>query len=173
MSSRCGWWSEDAGTGGSASSPEDSPQPSLCEPVPFWTGGPCGHPPLPHPGTEGGTGVSPLPPPSPHSWAGPDTPARRPGTVFAELHAGDRRGAGQRGHLLHFPAQDPGAPRRQQGPALARGECGRARGPGASHRDLGTNPAPHSPVHSSLLSYLCETSKRHFHALSLHVRLGL
>lgn len=52
------------------------------------------------------------------------TPAWRPRTVFTELHAGDRRGAGQRGRLLHLPAQGAGAPRHQQGPALARGECG-------------------------------------------------
>lgn len=62
--------------------------------------------------------------PLPHSQAGPDTPARWPGAVFAELHTGDWRGAGQRRHLLHLPAQGSGAPRRQQGPALARGECG-------------------------------------------------
>lgn len=67
---------------------------------------------------------------------GPDLPARRPAAVFTELHAGDRRGAGQRGRLLHLAAQGAGAPRRHQGPALAWGECGGgAPTPGAcSHR---------------------------------------
>lgn len=102
------------------------------------------HPPLPRPGTEGDTGVSPCPPP--HSRAGPDTPARRPGAVFAELHTGDRRGAGQRGHLLHFPAEGPSAPR-HQGPALARGECGRARGAGADPR----GSLPGSPARRALV----------------------
>lgn len=65
------------------------------------------------------------------------------GIVVAELHAGDRRGTDQRGHLLHLPAQGAAAARGKQGPALARGEYS----PQPIHL-LASFPGPPIPVDS-------------------------
>lgn len=56
---------------------------------------------------------------------GSEAPAWPLGTVFTGLHTRDGTGPGPRRSPLHLPAGGAGAPREQQSPGRAQGECER------------------------------------------------